>query len=46
MPAVLAFFRASSRGDSRATIETRFNGAFGFAVADGEKRWLEFLSKS
>ncbi len=46
MSPVLAFFRAGTRGDSRATIETRFAGAFGYSVAEAETRWLAFLAKS
>ena len=45
MPAMLAFFRASSRADSRAIIDTRFTSAFGFSVAEGEQRWRAFLSR-
>jgi len=40
---VLVFFRTSTRDDSLATIELRFQQAFGTTLADSEAEWLAFV---
>lgn len=43
MPAVLAFFRGSTRDDSLASIRVRVQDAFGRTLDDIEAAWLVFL---
>lgn len=40
---VLAFFRASTRDDALSVVESRFQQAFGTALADAEAEWLAFV---
>jgi hypothetical protein len=38
------FFRASTRDDSRSTINTKFQQAFGVSVAEADQAWRAFLA--
>ena len=44
MAKVKDFFRASTRDDSRSTINTKFQQAFGVSVADADQAWRTFLA--
>jgi len=43
MPAMRNFFRASTRDDSLALIQTRFSAAFGWTLTEAEGRWRTAL---
>ncbi|HSL23160.1 MAG TPA: hypothetical protein VK886_16645 [Vicinamibacterales bacterium] len=43
VPAMKAFFGASSQDDRLGVIESRFSASFGWSLAEAEARWHEFL---
>ena len=44
MTRVKNFFTSSTRDDSRTTIHTKFQQAFGISVADADQAWRSFLA--